>query len=865
MTPEDWQRVKSILDKAALVDAGDRDAFLRQACGEEGALRAEIESLLECEHGNLFDEAAFSIADLEIPSEYAQSFIGKEIGKYRIVSELGRGGMGLVFLAERADGEFEQKVALKLIKRGMDTDAVLRRFYNERRILATLVHPNIAHLVDGGTTDDGVPYFVMEYVDGVPLLDHARSNGLDLNARLELFQQIASAVTFAHNNLIIHRDLKPANILVTAGGVPKLLDFGIAKLLTPGNGGLITATQQFVLTPEYSSPEQVRGQQLTTATDIFSLGVILYELLTGVRPFDMKEPSFAEAIRVICETDPTLPSRVSGEPRLKGDLDNILLKALRKEPERRYSSVEQFSEDINRYLSSRPVLAADDSRSYRLQKYVKRHRFGVITGGLIFTTLLAGLGTTLYQARIAQRERERAQQRFNDVRGLANSLIFEINEKMGESPLQARELLVTRALEYLDKLTEDAAGDPGLQIELANAYEKIGELQAEIFNPGLGKVSDALNSHQKALELREKLLAASPNDVARGLDVLTSRSYVGDILTASGSIGPAREQYLNAVTLGEELLSRYPDHEGIKTRLSSTYARLGQNVLRSGSLGAALDYYQRALSHAKDVLAAKPQDVQRRRRVGIISNYIGYVKMQMLDLQDAESAFREQKQIENSILKEDPENLHNRSALSASDLWLGIALGEQGRLDNALVYLKEALDIQKRISAADPANVGEQNSLADCYVEMGKVQVWAGNTEIGLQSLREARKIYSAVSTADPNNVSAKGQIALTDRHIADSLAAKGDLAKADKVYRESIQEYEALIATDNSNLEWKDYLAVAHLHYGQSLQKQKLNADAGVQFSRAVELFTPLAQNSPDNRRLKRDLDLANGYLTSG
>lgn len=865
MTPEYWQKVKRLLDEASEVTRDERTLWLEKACGDDEELRREVESFLAFDSGSdRLETPAFSFTektgDEGAANEPGAAFEGREIGRYRTVSELGRGGMGLVFLAERSDGAFDQKVALKLIKRGMDSDAVLERFFNERRILASLVHQNIAHLIDGGTTDDGVPYFVMEYVDGMPILDYALANDLGVEEKLVLFRQVASAVSFAHQNLVIHRDLKPSNILVTSAGIPKLLDFGIAKLLTSANGGMITATQQFVLTPDYASPEQVRGEQLTTATDVYSLGIILYELLTSVRPYKADSHAFAEIIRVVCETEALPPSRVAGSERaaLKGDLDNIILKSLRKEPDRRYSSVEQFSADIRRHLERLPVTAGSDSLRYRIGKFVSRHRYAVLTAALIIIALLVGLGTTLYQANIARRERMRAEQRFNDVRQLANSFMFEINEKIAESPIKARELLVARAIEYLDKLAAESDGDPVLQAELATAYEKIGQVQSELFNPSLGKSSDALISHQKSLEIREKLFAAKPDDATRGIDVISSRLHLGDSHSTSGKIKEARGEYQTAVALGEQLV--LSPAQGVEKRgpLARSYARLGQNYLRSGSLGAALSNYERSLVIYQALLTEAPADTPRKRSVSIIYNYIGYVRLETLEIDEALVNFRNALAMDEDVLATDPQNRQFRSGAVSSHLWLGVAAADKGLFDESLGHLRRALELQKEISAADPEDLGEQNGLGDCYLELGRAAIKAGDQGRAVESLEQAVRYYSAVWAEDQQNLSTRRQRAFANLHLAEAFYRRGETQRAHVLYSQLLDEYPAIIASDPDNTEWQGDLALCHLKMGQTLLKQNDRTAATQHFTAAVTLFEKLTAASPENARLRRDLQMA-------
>ena len=443
MDPEYWQKLKAILDDVMELPPERREEFLVSACDGDAALRQEVDSMLAFEDSDLggLDDPGFSFSypDENVPP--ASPFIGKTIGNYRVLESLGSGGMGVVFLAERADDSFDQKVALKLIKRGMDSDAVLRRFLNERRILASLKHRNIARLLDGGTTEDGLPYFVMEYIEGRPIVEYSQGSNLTIDEKLDLFLNVCSAVSVAHQNLVIHRDLKPSNILVTMEGSPKLLDFGIAKVLSGGER-LVTATQQFVFTPDYASPEQVRGEQLTTASDIYSLGVILYEVMTGTRPYNIAGASFGEIHRIVGETNPAKPSAVGSThaKSLRGDLDNIILKSLRKEPERRYSSVEQLSSDIHNYLDGRPVSASRDSWGYRSGKFIRRHVYAASAAALIALSLIGGMGATLYQAQIARRERATSEKRFTEIRRLTSSIMFEMNDKIRESPIRAREL-----------------------------------------------------------------------------------------------------------------------------------------------------------------------------------------------------------------------------------------------------------------------------------------------------------------------------------------------------------------------------------------------------------------------------------------
>ncbi|MDX1440043.1 MAG: serine/threonine-protein kinase, partial [Rubricoccaceae bacterium] len=428
---------------------GERAAFLDAACADDPALRAEVESLLEADAdadddafletppSGLLDEAISEANESD-----GEKMEGRQIGPYRIIRSLGEGGMGTVFLAVREE-PFQQYVALKIVRGGLHSPEILRRFKQERQILASLSHPGIARLLDGDVTEEGAPFFAMEYVEGRPITVYADEERLSINERLRLFTDVCEAIHYAHQNLVLHRDLKPSNILVTKDGSIKLLDFGIAKLLNPHFSPSevpMTRTAMRVMTPEYASPEQVRGEPLTTASDVYTLGIVLYELLTGHRPYRLTRGTTDEMIRVVCEEDAARPStKVAQEETitqsdgstetitlknvsharsvspdrlrrsLKGDLDNIVLMALRKEPQRRYTSAEAFAEDIERFLNGHPVSALRASRSYRFKKLIRRHPIET-TGILALAVMLAGFAIFLeVQNRRVERERDRAQ------------------------------------------------------------------------------------------------------------------------------------------------------------------------------------------------------------------------------------------------------------------------------------------------------------------------------------------------------------------------------------------------------------------------------------------------------------------------
>ncbi|MGB7201053.1 MAG: serine/threonine-protein kinase [Pyrinomonadaceae bacterium] len=413
VTVDDWKKHKDLLAAAIELDPDKRQKFFDES-GIDGEARAEIESLL-----SLQDDAADFLSvpagsfsnDFFIENGNGHQPSQRRLGIYEITREIGAGGMGAVFLAERRDGKFSQAVAIKMLRREYNTAAIRRNFEREKDILAALSHPNIGSLLDTGTTDDGVPYLVMEYVDGMPVDEFCFKNDLDLNARLKLFNKICDSVAFAHRNLIVHRDIKPSNILITSDGIPKLLDFGISKILDADSGDSAT-TLHGAMTPEYASPEQINGQTVTTATDVYSLGIVLYKMLTGAHPFKNAGQSNNELFKAITDDEPTAPSAAQDQnanphsairiPHLEGDLDNIILKSIRKNPERRYGSVEQFSADIWRYIDGQPVEARAATRIYRLSRFYRRNKIAVTAALLIFAALVAGITVALRQTSVAR-------------------------------------------------------------------------------------------------------------------------------------------------------------------------------------------------------------------------------------------------------------------------------------------------------------------------------------------------------------------------------------------------------------------------------------------------------------------------------
>jgi serine/threonine protein kinase/Tfp pilus assembly protein PilF len=560
-----YRRTQELFHAVLEIEPEQRAAYLDAACNGDGSLRVEVESMVACFGPAIgFIEApAFELAADLLAHEERASIEGQRIGSYRVVREIGRGGMGTVFLAARDDDQYDQQVALKLIKRGMDTDFIVQRFRNERQILARLDHPNIARLLDGGVTDEGLPFFVMEYIDGKPVTEYCELKELSIPDRLKLFLGVCAAVSYAHQNLVIHRDLKPGNILITSDGAPKLLDFGIAKLLNPELSAQTiehTATVLRLMTPDYASPEQIKGDAITTASDVYSLGVLLYELLTGNKPYRLKNRSPEAFEQLICQQEPDKPSEsvsgseppaIAGGPissggllsrwfgppataggsALRGDLDNIVLMAMRKEPERRYSSVEQFAEDIRRHLEGLPVIARKDTFSYRASKFIRRNKLGVAAAAAIFLTLIAGIAATGWQAKVAARQAKVAAEQ-RDTARIETAKAERINKFMQDMLASANANWYasghggkggdTRVIDVLNQAAQRLETELNDQPEVkAELYRTIGTTYL-----GIGRQDLAVPQFRASLKIYRELYGERHLKVAEALYFLAS-SLVG--------------------------------------------------------------------------------------------------------------------------------------------------------------------------------------------------------------------------------------------------------------------------------------------------------------------------------------------------
>jgi tetratricopeptide (TPR) repeat protein len=617
---------------------------------------------------------------------------------------------------------------------------------------------------------------------------------------LELFRTVCSAVQYAHQNLVVHRDLKPGNILITADGTPKLLDFGIAKLLNPELAGAevdMTMTGMKLMTPGYASPEQARSEPITTASDVYSLGVVLYELLTGHRPYHVSLRPPHEVMRVICEEQPAKPSTAvsrteiittrdgstsnitpemvsrtrEGQPdklrkRLSGDLDNIVLMAMRKEPNRRYASVSQLAEDIRRHLAGLPVIAREDTFGYRAGKFVTRHKAGVAAATFVAIALTGGMLTTLWQARKAER-------RFNDVRKLANSFLFEFHDAIeklqGATP--ARALVVKRALEYLDSLAQEAAGDTTLQSELATAYEKVGDIQGNPYRANLGDIDGALNSYQKARAIREALVAQGKNPTQEARELAANYRRVGDIQVQKNDTNGALQTYRRALQLIESLSAQELLDPQIRREQSTGYEGIAAALKAAGDWQGSLEHHRKSLQIIEALAAQAPSDLAIRRQLAI---QLGNV---------------------------------------------GRSLSETGAKAEGLESLRKAVPIFESLVAAQPDNAQAKRELAVAYNGLGDQFYENRDVRNELEAYRQALKLREAMAAADPANQQLRRDLATSQGNVGYALAQRGDEAGMIEHYRPSLATFEALSAAHPNDAFMMRDLAACYNFYGESWQ----------------------------------------------
>lgn len=898
MKPERWQQVRDVLHGAMQLRPEERPAYLDRWCADDDDLREQISELLEAERGLTTDfleslpqaEAALDRITMlaASKSEFATSnepLVGHRVGSYRIVQEIGFGGMGEVYRAVRADDQFSKQVAIKLVRAGQDSKAVVHRFKNERQILAGLDHPNIARLLDGGETEAGLPYFVMELIEGLPIDRYCDNRKLAITDRLKLFRQVCSAVQYAHQHLIIHRDIKPGNILVTADGVPKLLDFGIAKILDPrGDEEQLqpTLTIHRALTPGYASPEQATGATITTASDLYSLGVVLYELLTGRSPYWSSGHAPQEIARAVCEIEPEKASAAvlqmptepgaNGSPvrapaeiaalrqsvseklskTLRGDLDNIVSVALRKEPQRRYASVEQFSQDIQRHVDSLPVIARKDTFRYRTSKFVRRHKMAVVAGTAITATLLTAIVMLLHENRIAReeaenalRERTRAERHFQEIRELSDSLMFDIHDSIQNLPgsTPARRMLINSSLNYLDRLSSEAVGDKSLQRDMATVYEKIASVQGNPFDANLGDAKESIQSYQRAAAIWEALARANPPDPIDMLGLARTYRQLAGVVANTGAGDPV-VLALKAIDIGEQLKDVASSDSRVWEELERDREMAGAiQVKTGGDPAGALENFQKALQiieqHESDAVASESVPT----RMALVEVNIGVSLAELGRSNRASEHFRTGL----AKLRSEPKGSHLESAIALLQSRWGDILMMRGDAAQALSKYRLNLKLLAPMAAADPRNADLQAELGFAYARLGHALSQQRNENEALANLEKALVIFDSL-VRQSGYSEGRGGLAFSHTWIAQILQSRGNITGAIQHYKQAQQQYLALRTAMPLDQNHQVSLAGNYRVIGSALLVMGKPKLAEHEYQNGIEIAEQLVTTRPGN-----------------
>ena len=839
MTAERWKQIEELFHSASAQPAPQRKSFLEAACKGDSALLAKVEELLASSEDSSWDHhikhAVEKAATERVSTDAADAAAGTDMaGPYKLLRPIGSGGMGQVFLAERSD-DFNRVVAVKVIRAGLgNTPDLNARFRSERQILANLNHPNIAKLLDGGLTSQDQPYLAMEYIEGEPIDVFVKRNSLPPRAIAQLFLPVCSAVQHAHQNLVVHRDLKPANVLVTPQGVPKLLDFGIARLVDE-DAPALTRPSERVLTPEYASPEQWQGLPVTTASDIYSLGILLYELLAGKRPFQSGTLTPFEQGVAMCTRTPPSPRTLT---KIDRDLESIVMKSIRREPEYRYVSAAALGEDLERFLNGYPVKARRGSLRYRASRWASRNAIPLAAATLTFCALAWG-GVSTYRAQ------KKAADRFGQVRELANHFLFEFEDAIQPLPgaTPARALVVRRGLQYLDVLAAESADNTALQDELAQGYEKLRLVQYGVRLGHLGDIAGAQSSARKAQSLRESIVKARPNDPKALNDLANACQTVGQVAFSTGHIPDALPQLIRAAELSTRAIELKPAENEYRETLAETSQILGQLEIKRGNGAAALTYLNQALSAQKLFLAAK-RSRDRLHSVASVLIAIGDVYRNIMgDQQKAAAVFQQALDFENERLQLDSKNtvaVHERDLALQR---LALALMLSGDYKSALPRFVQLLKSAEQAAASDPRSSMHSRGLSVAQSNLAEGLLYLGRAQESIDTYRMSVAIRENRLKAAPRDLQAVDDLAYVLFGLGSAFALAGNDADARTYLVRAKKMREDLLAEDPSRADIQLRLARVYIALQRLAVKHRDCAAAQHEYEKADALMTKLVQ----------------------
>jgi tetratricopeptide (TPR) repeat protein/tRNA A-37 threonylcarbamoyl transferase component Bud32 len=885
MNSHDWVQVEEFFHRALEVPEAERAQLIASATPE---VHDAVLGLLR--HSG--PEAKIARTIQSIAALATQPAV--MMGPYRIVREVGSGGMGAVYLAVRDDDQVRKQVAIKLVRRGLDTEELLNRFRQERQILANLEHPYIARFLDAGVASDGRPFLVMEYLPGRPLDVYCRENGLDLRARCRLFLKVCEAVSFAHRNLVVHRDLKPGNILVAADGSPKLLDFGMAKLIAETAAGVTSTLANRPMTPDYTSPEHFRGSSITTATDVYSLGGILFLLLTGRAPHQFSGSSLSELERVICHVDPPRPSDSSGawQKQLRGDLDAIVARAMRKEPALRYASADLLAADIERYLDGRPVLARQGNLEYRARKFVARHRVAIAVSGLLAVTLIGGATAAAIEARRANRESLRAlanqraadasrqdaqrqaadaqqqrvlaeeqrrraelesaaaeaqrliaERRFEQVRQLAGKFLFDFDNAIVNiaGTTAARKMLVETGLKYYDTLVQEARGNRGLLEEVARGYDRLGDVQGNPYNPNLGDFPGALATYRKAEAIRATISDPSPEFLR---DQIGGQVRIGGWMLTRGDLGEAERVLKTAFEMG-----RRPgaDDDATRRLVMDAYIRYADVKIRQGVHGEAVEPLTQALAISEKLGKTSRAAPADQTPISLAHNRLADVYQRMERAPEALSHIRAALAIDRPLYES------NRS--SAPTL-RRLLLESKTYARIFLIPGAEGLDPSEAQSAFEAAaGLADQEAANDARAatDIGSTQTaWGdflvdhGDGENALLHFRRALAAFEKMAAATPTAVTGKEALLQAHQRLGAGYLAAGKPAEALEQLKLADDYLAAASKQSPGTLRWIGWGTDINRVKARALSRLGRRDEAIVQYGAEIEGLREVIKQDP-------------------
>jgi len=746
-----WARVVELFGQACDLAPADRAAWLATACGDDDALRRAVTTLIEVYETDpdFLEQPADAATVLDDPA--SDPLVGRMLGDYRLVRRIGRGGMAVVYEAARGDQEFDRRAAIKILP--VWSAALLNeRFRLERRLLAGLDHEAIARLIDAGAADDGTQYFVMEFVDGVPIDEFCRVQALPVRARVALLARVLDALVYAHHHLVVHRDVKPANILVTSSGQPKLLDFGIAAMISRDHGTSAGTTrtgyQRF--TPEFASPEQVRAEPISTATDVYSMGALAYLLLTGRRPYSLDGLSPLDAIRTICEVDPPLMSRIADPAvgrQLAGDLDNVVGKALRKAASERYASAAEFAADLRAWLDLRPVGATPQTLLYRARRFMSRNTIGVAAAAAVTIAVIGGAAATAWQARVARQERDRAQNRFKQVREFSRSLLFDVHDALRPLPgsTAPRKILLDRAVQFLDGLAADAGDDDELIAELAEGYRRLGAVQGASSTDNLGQVTSALGNVEKAARFAERAVAAQPADASRLIVAIDVYAQLAEARRVQGDTAGADRASARHLEFVDSLGRAHPHDAVAMLHVASGYSDQGIAHAGGGETAEARRFYVLALQSYDALPPAEREKETWARAYSLTLKRLGAVEMVANAWDESERHYRAALSIEESWAPRGAGNIRWPFELTYSLSDLGLLRSKQGDDSGAVALWMRALEGRRRAAAADPQNTRIQRGVATLEFRLGAAHARLNQPETAAAFYRQTIDRYLAL------------------------------------------------------------------------------------------------------------------------